>query len=66
MTITTQLEKKITQEMEDKYFPQFEKQAGYVGNGIYRMTGTNLFSTCTRELFLMFIASSEKIEFNIN
>jgi len=61
-TLIEQLEPKITQKMEDKWMPQFEKQAGYRGNGIYNILGTNLFSTDTRELFLMFVATKEGIK----
>jgi hypothetical protein len=57
------LEKKITKKMEDKYTPLFEKQAAYRGNGVYSIPQTNLFSTDTRELFLMFVASKEGIKF---
>jgi hypothetical protein len=61
-TLTEKLEKKITPEMEEKWMPKFEKQAGYRGNGVYNILGTNLFSTDTRELFLMFCASNEGIK----
>jgi hypothetical protein len=62
-TIVQQLQKKITLEMEEKHFPQFEKQARYLGNGIYSVPGTNLHSTNTHELFLMFVANREGIPF---
>ena len=55
------LGKHITPEMEDKYFSTFEKRAGYAGNGIYKID--SLYSTDTRELFLMFCAQEENIEF---
>ena len=58
--ITIELEGKITKEMEDKYFPKFEKQSRYMGNGIYSMA--DLYSTDTRELFLMFVAQRENIK----
>ena len=61
-TLTEKLEKKITPDMEVKWMPKFEKQAGYRGNGVYNILGTNLFSTDTRELFLMFCASKEGIK----
>lgn len=57
------LEKKITPKMDEKWMPIFEKQAGYRGNGIYNILGTNLFSTDTRELFLMFVAAKENIKY---
>ena len=55
------LGKHITPEMEEKYFSRFERFAGHVGNGIYKIH--NLHSTDTRELFLMFCAQEENIEF---
>jgi hypothetical protein len=57
------LEKKITKEMEEKYRPSFEKQSRYLGNGIYNISQYTLYSTDTRELFLMFIACKEEIKF---
>jgi hypothetical protein len=63
MTLTEELEKKITEEMENKYFPKFQKQAGYLGNGVYSIPSTNIYSTNTRELFLMFVAAQENIPF---
>lgn len=60
--LITALEKKITPEMETKWMPKFEKQAGHRGNGVYNVLGTNLFSTDTRELFLMFCACKEGIK----
>lgn len=56
------LEAKITQKMEAKWFPKFERQAKYLGNGIYSIPGTNLMSTDTRELFLMMCAVEEGIK----
>jgi len=56
------LEKHITPEMEAKYFDKFSRRAGYFGNGIYGIEG-NLYSTDTRELFLMFCARNENIKF---
>jgi len=55
------LKRLISKEMEDKWFNMFSKQAGYAGNGVY--TICNLYSTDTRELFLMFIAQQEQIPF---
>lgn len=63
MTLVAKLEKKITKEMENKYFPKFQKQAAYLGNGIYSIPGTNILSTNTRELFLMFVAAQENMPF---
>jgi RNA binding exosome subunit len=63
MTLIAELEKKITTEMENKYFPKFEKQAAYLGNGVYSIPATNIYSTDTRELFLMFVAAQENISF---
>ena len=51
------LEKEITQEMEDELRPDFNRQARFVGNGIYMIAG--LYSTDTRELFLMFVAQEK-------
>lgn len=45
--------------LEDKYHKIFERQAMFVGNGIYKIG--NLHSTDTRELMLMFIAQQEQI-----
>lgn len=56
LTLTEKLEKKITPEMEKTWMPYFEKQTGFLGNGVYNVLGTNLYSTDTRELFLMFVA----------
>ncbi len=61
-TLTQKLEAKITPKMEKKWMPKFEKQAAYLGNGVYSIPGTNLVSTDTRELFLMFTAAKEGIK----
>ena len=61
MTLIEELEKQISKEMENKYFHKFTKQAAYLGNGVYSIPATNLYSTDTRELFLMFIAAQEDI-----
>lgn len=63
MSLIQKLEKKITKQMEERYFPKFEKQARYLGNGVYSIPATNLYSTDTRELFLMFAACQEGINF---
>jgi hypothetical protein len=56
------LEKRISNKKQDKYFPRFSKQAAYMGNGIYSIPQTNIYSTDTRELFLMFVAAQEGIK----
>lgn len=61
MTLTEELEKKITKEMEDKHYPNFSRFAGYAGNGVYCIS--TLYSTDTRELFLMYVAEREKIAY---
>ncbi len=66
MTKIDELEKKITPEMENKHFAKFAKQSRYMGNGVYSIPGTNLYSTDTRELFLMFAAAQEGIEFEMD
>lgn len=53
------LEKKLTPEIENKYWKRFEKQSGYLGNGIYTVYGTGLNATDTRELFVMFCCQQE-------
>lgn len=60
-SIIAQLSKKITASHEDKWFPKFEKHSRYMGNGIYSI-GRH-YSTSTRELFLMFVADMENIEY---
>lgn len=62
-TITQQLENKVTTQMQDKHFELYIKQARYKGNGIYFIPQTNLYSTDTRELFLMFVAARENIKY---
>lgn len=59
--IIKELETKITQEQEDKWFPTFSKRSQCVGNGIYNL-GRH-YSTDTRELFLMFVADMEDIDY---
>ena len=61
-TLTEKLEAKITFEMEKKWMSKFERQARHLSNGVYNIPGTNLYSTDTRELFLMFVAAQENIE----
>lgn len=48
-------------EIEQKYWGDFETQAFYLGNSVYSMNG--LYSTDTRELFLMYILEQEKIDY---
>ena len=55
------LKNHITKEQEERWFDVFAARAGYVGNGIYKVDG--LYSTDTRELFLMFVAQQEEISF---
>jgi len=55
------LESKVTKELEDKYRKNFDRSAGYKGNGVYEWA--NVYSTDTRELFLMGILSIEGIRF---
>lgn len=62
-TIIEQLENKITEEMENKYFDKFCRQSRYLNNEIYNISGTNIYSTDTRELFLMMIAAEENIKY---
>ena len=52
-----ELEKKVTEKMEDKHQPYFSKYGRYIGNGIYSLAG--LHSTDTRELFLMYVCQRE-------
>lgn len=56
-------EKVISKEIQDKHFNKFSKQARYLGNGVYSIPGTNLIANDTRNLFLMFCAAQEGIEF---
>jgi hypothetical protein len=42
MTLTAELKKKITTEMENKYL-KFEKQISYLGNGVYSIPNKYLF-----------------------
>ena len=57
----TYLESKVTKEIEDKYYPKFEKSSRYIGNGVYEMRG--LKARDTRVLFLKFCLRSENIKF---
>ena len=59
--LTKELEKKITEQQEDTWRSKFEKLSQYVGNDIYRIG--RLHSTDTRELFLMFVANMENIDY---
>ena len=57
------LQKKIpeTIDVEVKYRNKFDKQARYLGNGTYHWNG--VYSTDTRELFLMGVLVAEGIKF---
>ena len=57
------LERKINQKQEEKHFSAFETQCVYLNNGIYAIAGTNVYSTDTRELMLMFVANREEIPY---
>jgi hypothetical protein len=61
-----QLESIISKEIQDKYFNKFSKQAAYLGNGVYTIPATNLYANDTRDLFLMFCAVHEGIQFKNN
>lgn len=54
------LEGMYDQIIEDKWYPTFEAQSGYMGNGIYTIAG--LYNSDTRTLFLMFIHQQQTIE----
>jgi len=43
--------KRQLKSLEKKHFPDFEKHAGYMGNGVY--IWKDILATDTRELFLM-------------
>ncbi len=55
------LEYLVNEEMEDKYRGNFEKYATYRGNGVYYWK--EIYSTDTRELFLLGILEAEKIKY---
>ena len=59
------LESRIPEEdrntLEKKHSKNFSKYARYMGNGVYKWKG--MYSTDTRELFLLGILKSEGIEF---
>ena len=61
--IRKNLEKKITPALDKKWRKKFERQATYIGNEIYSIPATNLYSNDTRELFLMFVAACENIPY---
>ena len=61
MSITKELEKKISEDMEEVWRSNFERKSRYLNNGIY--SWMNLHSTDCRELFLMGIASMEDIDY---
>jgi len=49
--------------LEEKYRDNFDRQARYLGNGIYSWCNVN--SIDTRELFLMGVLIHERIKLNI-
>lgn len=55
-----ELQEGVTPELEEKYSNYFDRFAKYVGNGIY--TIGRMYSTDTRELFLMYIHMREDLE----
>lgn len=59
--IIKELEGKISEELQDKWLDKFNRRSGYKGNGIYGIG--RLVSTDTRELFLMFVADVENIDY---
>lgn len=59
--IVNELEGKVTQAQEDKWFEKFNRFARYQNNGVYQIS--NLMSTDTRELFLMYVAERENIDY---
>jgi len=54
------LPKKV--DVEKKYRKRFNKEARFVGNGVYSW-GDGIFSTDTRELFLIGVLTGEGIKF---
>lgn len=64
--IIKQLESKISTDLEEKHRQQWEKQAQYMGNGVYMNCAMGEYSTDTRELFLMYVARKEKIKFDLH
>jgi len=50
-------------EVEDKHYPRFEKQARYLGNGVYSFNG--VYETNTRALFLMGVLVAEGISYEV-
>lgn len=59
--IIKELEGKVTEAQEKKWYPRFEKQSRYKNNGVYNIG--RLYSTDTHELFLMFVAEMENIDY---
>jgi len=55
------VEKLISKEKQEQYYNKFSVRARYIGNGIYTIEG--LYSTDTRELFLMYVARLENIDY---
>lgn len=56
-------EGKAGKNLQKKYEKNFQAAAVYLGNGTYGWKG--LYSTDTRELFLMGVLSSENISYNL-
>jgi hypothetical protein len=54
------LKSKVSDELEEKYRHSFDRSATYRGNGVYEWA--NVFSTDTRELFLLGIIGIEGIK----
>lgn len=59
--IVKELEKKITKEQEGRWFEIFSKQATFRPPKFYEIG--RLISEDTRELFLMFVADLEDIDY---
>ncbi len=55
--------KALPENVKTRYFNQFSKQAMYMGNGTYSISG--LYSTNTEELFLMYVGQQKfKMQFD--
>ena len=55
-----ELDKQVTQEMEEEYSLSFDRQASYLGNFTYSIAG--LYSSDTRQLFLMYCLLREDLK----
>ncbi len=58
-----ELKTKITPKMEKKHQATFDRDARYTGNG-YRIS--NKYAHDTRDLFILYVAGKEGIEFKID